>query len=85
MYIYIKSILEIAFGFLMLTTCTQKILGTGTTNFVRVSDLCSEVCLLFMTVENEKKHIYIYIYDVHAFCEIEIYRRRCLKSSDADV
>ena len=53
------SILEIAFGFLMLTTCTQKILGTGTTNFVRVSDLCSEVCLLFMTVENEKKHIYM--------------------------
>ena len=32
---------------------TKKILGTGTTNFVRVSDLCSEVCLLFMTVENE--------------------------------
>ena len=53
MYIYIPTILEIAFGFLMLTTCTQKILGTGTTNFVRVSDLCSEVCLLFMTVENE--------------------------------
>ena len=83
MYIYIPTILEIAFGFLMLTTCTQKILGTGTTNFVRVSDLCSEVCLLFMTVENETKHIYIY--DVHAVCEIEIYRRRCLKSSDADV
>ena len=60
-YIYISTILEIAFGFLMLTTCTQKILGTGTTNFVRVSDLCSEVCLLFMTVENEKKHIYIYM------------------------
>ena len=41
------------------------------------------VCCLWLW--KTKRNIYIYIYDVHAFCEIEIYRRRCLKSSDADV
>ena len=55
MYIYIyKSNLGNCFRFFdAYHMHTKKILGTGTTNFVRVSDLCSEVCLLFMTVENE--------------------------------
>ena len=84
MYIYIyQQYWKLLSVFWCLPHVHKKILGTGTTNFVRVSDLWSEVCLLFMTVENETKHIYIY--DVHAVCEIEIYRRRCLKSSDADV
>jgi hypothetical protein len=61
MYIYKNNIGNCFRFFDAYHMYTKKILGTGTTNFVRVSDLCSEVCLLFMTVENETKHIYIYM------------------------
>ena len=50
----------------MLTTCTQKKYWAQEQRILRKLQMCSEVCLFFMTVENEGNtytHIlYIYIY-----------------------